>query len=142
MGIDMSFGMAYAKAEASSNNPIPKSGTIVLSLKDKDKPHAVPVVRKLIDAGSNATATRGTAKHLSDNGLKVEVVNKVQEGRPHIVDAIKNRAVSFVVNTVSGTKAKRDSVSIRQARYSRSAEDHHHGGGACDGRGGDDAQRR
>ncbi len=115
MGIDTSFGMAYAKAEASSNNPIPKSGTIVLSLKDKDKPHAVPVVRKLIAAGFKVMATRGTAKHLSDNGLKVEVVNKVQEGRPHIVDAIKNRAVSFVVNTVSGTKAKQDSASIRQS---------------------------
>jgi carbamoyl-phosphate synthase large subunit len=115
MGIDMDFGLAYAKAQASSKNRIPTSGRMVLSLRDEDKPASVPIVKRLIDMGFAITATAGTAKYLREHGLAVDVINKVAEGRPHIADMIKNREASFVVNTVSGARAKKDSASIRQS---------------------------
>jgi carbamoyl-phosphate synthase large subunit len=115
MGIDVSFGLAYAKAQASSKNMIPTTGKVFFSLRDKDKPHSVPIVRKLLDLGMSVVATRGTAEFLGGNGLQVGVVNKVMEGRPHIIDLIKNNEINFIVNTVSGAQAKRDSFSIRQS---------------------------
>jgi carbamoyl-phosphate synthase large subunit len=115
MGIDEGFGLAYAKAQASCNNFIPTEGRIVLSLRDEDKAEAVNVARKFVDHGMELVATRGTARFLQENGLKVDIVNKVKEGRPHIVDLIKSREVAFVVNTVSGSQAQKDSKSIRQS---------------------------
>jgi carbamoyl-phosphate synthase large subunit len=115
MGIDRNFGLAYAKAQAASKNILPTSGKIVFSIKDKDKPYAVPLARTLIDMGFEIIATRGTAAYLAENGLEVQVINKVAEGRPHIVDLIKNREADFVVNTVTGAQAQRDSFSIRQS---------------------------
>ena len=114
MGIDDDFGLAYGKSQISSGNMIPLSGKVFISLKDKDKPLSVPIVRKLLELGLDVVATRGTAKYLKENGLTVKVINKVTEGRPHIVDLIKNKEVHFVINTVSGTQAQRDSFSIRQ----------------------------
>jgi len=114
MGIDDDFGLAYGKSQISSGNMIPLSGKVFISLKDKDKPLSVPIVRKLLEHGFDVVATRGTAKYLKENGLTVKVINKVTEGRPHIVDLIKNKEVHFVINTVSGTQAQRDSFSIRQ----------------------------
>jgi carbamoyl-phosphate synthase large subunit len=114
MGIDDDFGLAYGKSQTSSGNMIPLSGKVFISLKDKDKPLSVPIVRKLLELGLDVVATRGTAKYLKENGLTVKVINKVTEGRPHIVDLIKNKEVHFVINTVSGTQAQRDSFSIRQ----------------------------
>ncbi|MBI4824703.1 MAG: carbamoyl-phosphate synthase large subunit [Nitrospirae bacterium] len=119
MGIDRHFGIAYAKAQASSNNTIPVSGKILFSLRDKDKSLSVPLVRKLIELGLSVIATRGTAMFLRENGIDVEIVNKVTEGRPHIVDLIKNNELSFVVNTVSGAQAQKDSFSIRQSALER-----------------------
>jgi carbamoyl-phosphate synthase large subunit len=72
-------------------------------------------VKKLLELGLSVIATKGTAKYLEDHGLDVEVVNKVTEGRPHIVDKIKNKEIHFVINTVSGTQAQKDSFSIRQS---------------------------
>jgi carbamoyl-phosphate synthase large subunit len=115
MGIDSNFGLAYAKAQASCKNRIPTSGKMVFSLKDDDKPDSVDIVRRLLDLGFSIVATRGTAQYLREHGLQVDVINKVKEGRPHIVDLIKNREVNFVVNTVSGAQAQRDSFSIRQS---------------------------
>ena len=115
MGIDGGFGLAYAKAEASAHNTIPVSGKFFFSLKDKDKPYAVPIVKGLLEMGLSVVATRGTAAFLRERGLDVQTVNKVMEGRPHIVDLIKNYEVNFIVNTVSGAQAKRDSFSIRQS---------------------------
>jgi len=114
MGIDDDFGLAYGKSQTSSGNKIPLSGRVFISLKDKDKPPSVPIVRKLLEMGLDVIATKGTAKYLKDNGLTVKVINKVTEGRPHIVDLIKNKEVHFVINTVSGAQAQRDSFSIRQ----------------------------
>jgi carbamoyl-phosphate synthase large subunit len=115
MGIDEDFGLAYGKSQTASGNRIPDSGKIFISLKDKDKPASVAIVRKLFDIGLSVIATRGTARYLKDNGLDVEVVNKVAEGRPHIVDLIKNKEIHFVINTVSGAQAQKDSFSIRES---------------------------
>ena len=115
MGIDEDFGLAYGKSQIACGNGIPLSGKIFISLKDKDKPAAVPIAKKLLDLGLALIATRGTAGYLRDHGLDVEVINKVAEGRPHIVDLIKNSEIHFVINTVSGALAQKDSFSIRQS---------------------------
>lgn len=115
MGIDEDFGLAYAKAQESCNNKIPLSGRIFVSVRDQDKPGVCNIVRRFLDLGFDVIATRGTAEYLRGKGINVEVINKVTEGRPHIVDLIKNREISFVINTVSGTQAQRDSFSIRQS---------------------------
>jgi carbamoyl-phosphate synthase large subunit len=115
MGIDEDFGRAFGKSQASCGNRIPLSGKVFISLKDKDKPPSVSIVKKLLELGFSVIATRGTAAYLKDHGLEVEVVNKVTEGRPHIVDFIKNKEIDFVINTVSGAQAQRDSFSIRRS---------------------------
>jgi carbamoyl-phosphate synthase large subunit len=115
MGIDEDFGLAYGKSQIACGNRIPLTGKIFISLKDKDKPSSVPIAKKLLELGLSLVATRGTAGYLSAHGLAVEVINKVAEGRPHIVDLIKNRAIDFIVNTVSGAQAQKDSFSIRQS---------------------------
>ncbi|PIV43433.1 MAG: carbamoyl phosphate synthase large subunit [Nitrospirae bacterium CG02_land_8_20_14_3_00_41_53] len=115
MGIDEDFGLAFGKSQISCGNRIPLSGKIFISLKDKDKPLSVLIVKKLLKLGLSVIATRGTARYLKDHGLDVEVVNKVAEGRPHIVDLIKNKEINFVINTVSGAQAQKDSFSIRQS---------------------------
>jgi carbamoyl-phosphate synthase large subunit len=115
MGIDEDFGIAFGKSQISCGNRIPLSGKIFISLKDKDKPPSVPIVKKLIELGLSVIATRGTAMYLKNHGLDVEVINKVAEGRPHIVDLIKNKEINFVINTVSGAQAQKDSFSIRQS---------------------------
>ena len=115
MGIDADFGRAYGKSQFASGNRILLMGKIFISLKDKDKPAAVSIVKKLLDLGFSVIATRGTAQYLSGRGLEVQIINKVVEGRPHIVDLIKNKEIHFIINTVSGTQAQRDSFSIRQS---------------------------
>jgi len=115
MGIDEDFGRAFAKAQASSDNLLPITGKIVISIRDKDKPGICNIVERLFAAGFSIVATRGTAAFLSDKGLEVEVINKVGEGRPHIVDLIKNKEIVFVINTVSGAQAQKDSFSIRRS---------------------------
>ncbi len=115
MGIDEDFGRAFAKAQASSDNILPLSGKIVISIRDKDKPGICNIVERLFAAGFSIIATRGTAAFLSEKGLEVEFINKVGEGRPHIVDLIKNKEIVFVINTVSGAQAQKDSFSIRRS---------------------------
>ena len=115
MGIDENFGIAFGKSQIACGNRIPLSGKAFISLKDKDKPASVTIAIRLIELGLSVIATRGTARYLKDHGLNVDVINKVTEGRPHIVDLIKNRDIHFIINTVSGTQAQRDSFSIRQS---------------------------
>jgi carbamoyl-phosphate synthase large subunit len=115
MGIDDNFGLAYAKAEESSRNKVPRSGKICISVKDKDKPGIYAVAKRFKEMGFGLIATRGTAEYLRKRGIEVDVVNKVMEGRPHIVDLIKNMEISFVINTVTGAQAQKDSFSIRQS---------------------------
>jgi len=115
MGIDKDFGRAFGKSQTSCGNRIPLSGKIFISLKDKDKPFSVSIVKNLLKLGLSVIATRGTAQYLKEHGLDVEIVNKVAEGRPHIVDLIKNKEIHFLINTVSGAQAQKDSFSIRQS---------------------------
>lgn len=115
MGIDRDFGLAYAKAQMATYNTIPTSGKIIISVKDKDKEQTVAISQKLSEMGFRIIATKGTAQYLAENGITVEVINKVTEGRPHVVDLIKNREVSFIINTVTGAQAQKDSLSIRRS---------------------------
>jgi carbamoyl-phosphate synthase large subunit len=115
MGIDEDFGRAFWKAQASVNNRIPLSGKIVISIRDEDKPGICDIVRRLFAVGFSVIATKGTAAFLDNKGLPVEVINKVAEGRPHIVDLIKNKEIVFVINTVSDAQAQKDSFSIRRS---------------------------
>lgn len=115
MGIDEDFGLAYGKSQAACGNRIPLAGKIFLSLKDKDKPASVSIAEKLLKLGLSLIGTKGTATYLRDHGVSIDIINKVAEGRPHIVDLIKNRAIDFIINTVSGSQAQRDSFSIRQS---------------------------
>lgn len=114
MGIDEDFGLAYAKAQISAMGKIPLNGKVFISVKDKDKPFVVSIAREFIELGFEIVATRGTASFLKENHIQVEVVNKLQEGRPNVLDLIKNRQISFILNTVFGKKAQRDSLYIRR----------------------------
>ncbi|OLC41307.1 MAG: carbamoyl phosphate synthase large subunit [Nitrospirae bacterium 13_1_20CM_2_62_14] len=114
MGIDDDFGWAFAKSQAGAGVPLPRAGRVVLSVKDHDKPAALEVARRLRRLGFLLEATRGTAAYLQHHGVEVEPVNKVTEGRPHIVDHIKNGEISLVVNTVGSESSQADSASIRR----------------------------
>lgn len=114
MGIDKDFGWAFAKSQAAAGMTLPREGTIIMSVKDSDKPGTVDVARRLQGAGFRIQATRGTANYLEENGVTVEMVHKVKEGRPHLVDHIKNRQAHIVVNTVGTTSSQDDSLPIRR----------------------------
>ncbi|MDP3675816.1 MAG: carbamoyl-phosphate synthase large subunit [Novosphingobium sp.] len=113
MGIDRSFAMAFAKAQLGAGNRLPDGGAVFVSVKDSDKPVILPAVRKLEALGFAIIATGGTARYLADNGVTVERINKVAEGRPHIVDRIKDGEIALVFNTTEGWQSLKDSQSIR-----------------------------
>ena len=114
MGVGRSFGEAFVKSQLAAGTRLPTSGKAFISVRDSDKIAAVDVARKLLELGFSLIATRGTAAVLASHGLPVAVINKVAEGRPHVVDMIKNREVSLIVNTVEDRRnAVRDSRSIR-----------------------------
>ena len=114
MGIDSDFGRAFAKAEMGAGELLPLTGTVFVSMNERDKQAAVPVVKEFIDLGFTVMATDGTRRVLQDNGLEVERVLKLHEGRPHVLDAIKNRKVQLIVNTPSGEEAQTDAKLIRR----------------------------
>ena len=114
MGIDQSFGVAFAKAQLAAGTSLPLSGTTFLSVQDADKVALLPVARQLARGGFQLVATRGTAEFLHRHGVAVESVNKVREGRPHIVDAISSGTIAMVINTPRGSGAHRDSFPIRR----------------------------
>ena len=101
MGIDQDFGWAFAKSQAAAGLSLPHGGTVILSVKAGDKPGTVNVAQRLQALGFQLQATRGTAAYLLKHGLDMKPINKVKEGRPHIVDHIKNRQAQLVVNTVA-----------------------------------------
>ncbi|HYP03906.1 MAG TPA: carbamoyl-phosphate synthase large subunit, partial [Cyanobium sp.] len=115
MGIARSFGMAYAKAEIAAGDALPTGGTVFLSTHDRDKPALVPVARRLAAEGFALTATEGTAAVLAAEGLAVETVLKVHEGRPNIEDAIRSGRVQLVINTPIGRQAAHDDRYLRRA---------------------------
>jgi carbamoyl-phosphate synthase large subunit len=115
MGIDRDYAIAFAKSQLGGGSRLPLSGTVFVSVKDSDKDKVVAPVRELAEMGFRVIATRGTKRHLDAHGIQCERVNKVLEGRPHIVDAITNGEVDIVFNTTEGAKALADSASIRRS---------------------------
>jgi len=113
MGIARDFDIAFAKALLGAGMTLPQGGTAFVSVKDGDKDHIVPAVEKMVELGFTIIATSGTAAHLQARGLPVEVVNKVAQGRPHIVDRLLDGDVAVVFNTTEGWQSLKDSHSIR-----------------------------
>jgi carbamoyl-phosphate synthase large subunit len=114
MGLDHSFEVAFAKSQLGGGTTVPRSGTVFVSVRDSDKPRVLETIKLLTSLGFKAIATSGTQRYLADHGVEAAKVNKVLEGRPHIVDAIKNGGVQLVFNTTEGPTALADSVSLRR----------------------------
>ena len=115
MGLDFDFSIAFAKSQIGAGSMLPRTGTLFVSVKDEDKPRILESMRTLVGLGFKIIATSGTLRFLKENGIAAEKVNKVLEGRPHIVDAIKNGEVQLVFNTTEGAQALMDSRSLRRA---------------------------
>jgi len=114
MGLDRNFGRAFAKSQIGAGLRLPLSGNVFISVKDADKEEVVASARELIGMGFELIATRGTALALEAKGIPVRFINKVMEGRPHVVDALKNGEIHLVFNTTEGAVALTDSLSIRR----------------------------
>ena len=117
MGISDSFGGAFAKAQMSAGSPLPTEGNVFLSVNDNDKDSVVPIARGLLERGFRLVATGGTGEHLRRAGLDVEKVFKVNEGRPNIVDRIKNGEIAMMINTPLGRESYLDEQTLRQSAY-------------------------
>ncbi len=115
IGLDRSFGIAFAKSQLGGGTKVPVKGAIFVSVRDADKARVLDTVRGLVELGFTVKATGGTARFLEQNGVPAQRVNKVSEGRPHIVDAIVNGQVQLVFNTTEGAQALNDSRSLRRA---------------------------
>ena len=115
MGIDYDFGVAYYKAELAAGMRLPIEGTVFISVKKADRKKILPVARRLHELGFRIIATNGTAEFLRSNGIPAEIINKVSQGRPNIVDAIINRDVNLIINTPSGKRGKTEGYLIRRA---------------------------
>ena len=114
MGLDRDFGHAFAKSQVGSGTIVPVDGTVFISVRERDKDSMVPLSRQLVKMGFDIVATSGTARHLAANDIPVETVNKVLEGRPHIVDAMQNGDIQLVFNTTEGVTSIADSYSLRR----------------------------
>ena len=113
MGIDSTYGIAFAKAQLAAGQKLPQKGKVFISVKNRDKRSVIFIAKKLWELGFRIVATRGTAKALMQNGVPVDLIFKVLEGRPNVVDLIKNREIALIINTPSGRKPKQDQISIR-----------------------------
>ena len=120
MGQGDSFGEAFGKAVRGAGEEIPNGGNVFVSVKDADKKHLPDLCKKLINLGFSIIATKGTAKALEGTDIKVKTINKVLEGRPHIVDAILNKEINMIINTTEGRQATKDSASIRRSALEHS----------------------
>jgi carbamoyl-phosphate synthase large subunit len=115
MGIDDNLGLALAKAQQAAGQHLPLSGTVFISVRHGDKDGVVPVAAQLEQLGFSLLATRGTAEKLAENGISCEQVNKISQGRPHILDKITDNQVQWIINTSSGSRTTEDSYTIRRA---------------------------
>jgi carbamoyl-phosphate synthase large subunit len=115
MGLDRDHALAFAKSQLGAGTGVPLIGTAFISVRDSDKSRIVSAARTLADLGFRLTATSGTQRYLAENGIACSRVNKVLEGRPHVVDLIKNGEIDLVFNTTEGAKALEDSKSLRRA---------------------------
>ena len=118
MGIDDNFGMAFAKSQTAAFNTLPLQGQVFLSVADRDKPAAIEIARAMVEIGFSLLCTRGTAKLLREHGIIAAEVAKLQEGRPNLIDHMKNRQVALVINTPSGRGARTDEGRIRASAVS------------------------
>jgi carbamoyl-phosphate synthase large subunit len=119
MGLDVSFAIAFAKSQIGSGSKVPREGTVFISVRDEDKPAIVDPMRHLEAAGFKIVATGGTQRYLVENGVAAQKINKVLEGRPHIVDSMKNGGIQLVINTTDGQKSISDSRDIRRTALLR-----------------------
>jgi carbamoyl-phosphate synthase large subunit len=119
MGIDESFEMAYAKSQIAAGQKLPLAGKIFVSVQDKDKPVIYPIVKEFVNLGFEILASSGTGGFLQAKGLSVRIIQKVYEGRPNVVDYMKNNEIALIVNTPSGKKPRKDITSIRTIAVSR-----------------------
>ncbi|QXX75082.1 carbamoyl-phosphate synthase large subunit [Methylovirgula sp. HY1] len=115
MGLDRSFAIAFAKSQLGGGTKVPTSGTVFVSVRDLDKPRVIDCMKLLLSLGFRICATGGTSRYLETQGIPAQKVNKVSEGRPHVVDAIKNGSIQLVFNTTEGAQALADSRSLRRA---------------------------
>ena len=115
IGLDLDYAMAFAKSQLGSGTRVPTEGTVFISMRDEDKDRILPSVKALAGIGFKVIATSGTQRYFVENGVEAKKINKVLEGRPHIVDAIKNGGVQLVINTTEGAQALADSRSLRRA---------------------------
>jgi len=115
MGIDTKFGRAFAKAQIAAGTILPRGGTAFISVRDEDKPGVLPAARMLRDCGFRIAATGGTARFLTSQGVPADAVPKINEGRPHVADLIRNGEIALVINTPLGAQSKADSYYIRRA---------------------------
>ena len=115
MGSGMTFGEAFAKSQLGAGEILPTNGTAFLSVRDVDKNKLISVAKDLVELGFDIIATEGTQKALEFAGISSKVINKVQQGRPHIVDAIKNGTINLIINTTEGRSAIADSATIRRS---------------------------
>jgi carbamoyl-phosphate synthase large subunit len=115
MGIDDCFPMAFAKAQMAANSPLPGSGTVFVSVADRDKEAIVRIARQFADMGYDLLSTRGTARVLRKAGVPVTEIPKIQEGRPNLLDRMKNGEINLILNTPSGRGRRTDEGRIRAA---------------------------
>ncbi|MDP6777533.1 MAG: ATP-grasp domain-containing protein, partial [Candidatus Latescibacteria bacterium] len=115
MGIDTDFGVSFHKAQLGAGVRLPMEGTVFISVNDRDKAAAIPIAGRLSEMGFHIVATKGTCDCLADKGIVAERIYKIQEGRPNIVDAIKNKSIDLMINTPAGVKAQADDPKIRRA---------------------------
>ncbi|WP_020177713.1 carbamoyl-phosphate synthase large subunit [Methylopila sp. M107] len=115
MGLDTDYGVAFAKSQLGGGTRVPREGVVFVSVKEADKERILAPVRMLAELGFKVIATTGTQRHLAAHGIEAQTINKVLEGRPHVVDAIKNGGVQLVFNTTAGAQALLDSRSLRRA---------------------------
>ncbi len=115
IGLDRSFEIAFAKSQLGGGTKVPSKGSVFVSVRDEDKPRVLAAIHGLVAIGFGVRATGGTARYLAEHGVPAERINKVSEGRPHVVDAIKNGSIQLVFNTTEGAQALSDSRSLRRA---------------------------
>ncbi len=115
MGIDKNFGIAFAKSQIAANQNLPISGIVFISVNDKDKKNIIPIARDLHELGFKIIATKGTADILENNGIICDSVLKISEGRPNVLDMIKNNEINLIINTPEGSNARRDGYYLRTA---------------------------
>ena len=118
MGLAQNFGQAFAKSQMAVGSNLPKSGTLFISVKDSDKIKILPLCKKLLSLDFNIIATKGTSQYLKEKNIRVTRINKVSQGRPHLVDAIKDGIVNIIFNTTEGEQSIKESFSLRRAALS------------------------